>query len=182
MLYAIGFVSVFVTGGLSGLFLGQPALDQYFHDTYFVVAHFHLIMGIGSVFALFAATAYWFPSLFGRMMHEGLAKWHFYLTFIGANAIFIPMHFVGIAGNPRRYAELSNFEFLRPLMPIHRVMSQSAYFTAAVQVIFLVNLIWSARRGPIAGPNPWPVAPLPTAHEPVCDHELTGSSASGEQL
>jgi cytochrome c oxidase subunit I len=172
MLYAIGFVSVFVTGGLSGLFLGQPALDQYFHDTYFVVAHFHLIMGIGSVFALFASTAYWFPAMFGRMMNEPLAKWHFYLTFIGAYAIFIPMHFVGIAGNPRRYADLSNFEFLRPLMPIHQVMSQAAYFTAAVQLIFLVNLIWSARRGPIAGPNPWPV---------VCDHELTGSPTTGER-
>ena len=155
MLYALGFISVFVTGGLSGIVLGQPGLDQYFHDTYFVVAHFHIIMGVAGIFTLFAATAYWFPLLFGRMMNETLGKVHFYLTFIGVYAIFLPMHFAGFAGNPRRYADFTTFDFLAPLMPLHRGITHAAYFTAAVQLIFLVNLVWSARRGTPAPPNPW---------------------------
>jgi len=155
MLYALGFISVFVTGGLSGIVLGQPGIDQYFHDTYFVVAHFHIIMGVAGIFTLFAATAYWFPLLFGRMMNETWGKVHFYLTFIGVYAIFLPMHFAGFAGNPRRYADFTTFDFLAPLMPLHRGITHAAYFTAAVQVIFLVNLVWSARRGTPAPPNPW---------------------------
>lgn len=141
MLFALGFVSVFVTGGLSGLFLGQPVLDQYFHDTYFVVAHFHLIMGVASVFALFAGTFFWSSELFGRRLDEGLGKLHFYLTFAGAYAIFLPMHFLGFAGNPRRYAELSNFQFLMDLLPLHRALTYAAWFTAAVQLIFVANLL-----------------------------------------
>jgi cytochrome c oxidase subunit 1 len=155
MLFALGFVSIFVTGGLSGLFLGQPVLDQYFHDTYFVVAHFHLIMGVASVFALFAGTFYWFPLLFGRLLNERLGKLHFYLTFAGAYAIFLPMHFLGFAGNPRRYAELGNFQFLMELLPLHRALTYAAYFTAAVQLLFLINLIWTLWRGAQAPPNPW---------------------------
>jgi cytochrome c oxidase subunit 1 len=155
MLYALGFISVFVTGGLSGIVLGQPGLDQYFHDTYFVVAHFHVIMGVAGIFTIFAATAYWFPLLFGRMMNETLGKVHFYLTFIGVYAIFLPMHFVGFAGNPRRYADFTTFDFLAPLMPLHSWITHAAYTTAAVQVIFLVNLAWSATRGKVAPRNPW---------------------------
>jgi cytochrome c oxidase subunit 1 len=151
----LGFISVFVTGGLSGIVVGQPGLDQYFHDTYFVVAHFHIIMGVAGIFTLFAATAYWFPLLFGRMMNETLGKWHFYLTFIGVYAIFLPMHFAGFAGNPRRYADFTTFDFLAPLLPLHRAITHAAYFTAAVQLIFLVNLVWSASRGPLAPGNPW---------------------------
>jgi len=155
MLYSLGFLSVFVTGGLSGIVVGQPALDQYFHDTYFVVAHFHIIMGVAGAFTLFAATAYWFPLLFGRMMNEALGKAHFYLTFLGAYSIFLPMHFAGFAGNPRRYADFTTFDFLARLMPLHRWITWSAYFTAAVQVLFLVNLVWSAWRGRVAPPDPW---------------------------
>ena len=155
MLYALGFISVFVTGGLSGLVVGQPGLDQYFHDTYFVVAHFHIIMGVAGVFTLFAATAYWFPILFGRMMNETLGKLHFYLTFIGVYAIFLPMHFAGFAGNPRRYPDLTTFDFLAPLMPLHRWITWAAYFTAMVQLIFLVNLVRSAWWGKVAPRNPW---------------------------
>jgi cytochrome c oxidase subunit 1 len=155
MLYALGFISLFVTGGLSGIVVGQPGLDQYFHDTYFVVAHFHVIMGVAGIFTIFAATAYWFPLLFGRMMNETLGKVHFYLTFIGVYAIFLPMHFAGFAGNPRRYADFTTFDFLAPLMPLHRWITHAAYFTAAVQLIFLVNLAWSARRGKPAPRNPW---------------------------
>ena len=155
MLYALGFISLFVTGGLSGIVVGQPGLDQYFHDTYFVVAHFHIIMAVAGVFTIFAATAYWFPLLFGRMMNETLGKLHFYLTFIGVYAIFLPMHFAGFAGNPRRYADFTTFDFLAPLMPLHRWITHAAYFTAAVQLIFLANLAWSARRGKRAPHNPW---------------------------
>jgi cytochrome c oxidase subunit 1 len=155
MLFALGFVSIFVTGGLSGLFLGQPEIDAYFHDTYFVIAHFHLIMGIAGLFGIFAATFYWFPLLFGRMMDERMGKLHFYLTFIGAYATFLPMHFAGFAGNPRRYADFTTFNFLAQVMPLQRWITFSAFGLAAVQVIFLWNLFRSIRSGAIAPKNPW---------------------------
>ena len=121
MLFALGFVSLFVTGGISGIFLGQPSLDLYFHDTYFVVGHFHMIMGVAAIFGMFAGTFYWFPKMFGRMMNETLGKLHFYLTFIGVYAIFTPMHYLGIAGNPRRYSDFNDVEFMAGLMPVHDV-------------------------------------------------------------
>ncbi len=155
MLFSLGFVSVFVTGGLSGLFLGQPQIDAYFHDTYFVVAHFHLIMGVAALFGIFAATFYWFPLMFGRMMDERLGKLHFYLTFIGAYATFLPMHFAGFLGNPRRYADFTTFDFLAQVMPLQRWITYSAYFLASVQLIFLWNLFRSMFRGAPAPENPW---------------------------
>jgi cytochrome c oxidase subunit I len=155
MLFALGFVSLFVSGGISGIFLGQPALDLYFHDTYFVVGHFHMIMGVAAIFGMFGGTFYWFPKMFGRMMNETLGKIHFYLTFLGVYAIFTPMHFLGIAGNPRRYADFTNFEFMNNLMPIHKFMTHAAIFTATVQLIFLFNLIWSMKKGAKAPVNPW---------------------------
>jgi cytochrome c oxidase subunit I len=155
MLFSLGFVSIFVTGGLSGLFLGQPQIDAYFHDTYFVVAHFHLIMGIAALFGIFAATFYWFPLMFGRMMDERLGKIHFYLTFIGAYATFLPMHFAGFAGNPRRYSDFTTFDFLSQVMPLQRWITWSAFFLASVQIIFLWNLFWSMWRGEAAPGNPW---------------------------
>src|SRR5262245_41842483 len=155
MLFALGFVSIFVTGGLSGIFLGQPVLDLYFHDTYFVVAHFHLIMGVAAIFGIFAAVFYWFPRMFGRMLSEKLGKIHFCATFAGVYALFLPMHLLGVAGNPRRYADFTAFEFLSPLLPLHRFMTIAAFFTAAVQLVFIFNIIWSIRRGAIAAPNPW---------------------------
>jgi cytochrome c oxidase subunit 1 len=155
MLFSLGFVSIFVTGGLSGIFLGQPVLDLYLHDTYFVVAHFHLIMGVAAVFGIFAATFYWFPLMFGRMLNETLGKLHFAATFIGVYSLFLPMQMAGIAGNPRRYPDFTNFEFLTPLLTTHRFMTWAAYFTAAAQVIFIVNLFWSMWRGSSAPANPW---------------------------
>src|SRR5579883_2471537 len=155
MMFALGFVSLFVTGGLSGIFLGQPSLDLYFHDTYFVVGHFHMIMGVAAIFGMFAGTYYWFPKMFGRMMNETIGKIHFYLTFLGVYAIFTPMHFLGIAGNPRRYADFTNFEFMNSLMPVHTFMTHAAYFTAAVQLLFLFNLFWSLKKGAKATDNPW---------------------------
>src|SRR5580765_3836043 len=155
MLFALGFVSLFVSGGISGIFLGQPALDLYFHDTYFVVGHFHMIMGVAAIFGMFAGTFYWFPKMFGRMMSETLGKIHFYCTFIGVYAIFTPMHFVGLAGNPRRYSDFTNFEFMGKLMPIHSFMTWAAIITAATQIIFVINLAWSMMKGKKAPVNPW---------------------------
>jgi cytochrome c oxidase subunit 1 len=155
MLFALGFVSVFVAGGLSGIFLAQPALDLYLHDTYFVVAHFHLVMGVAAIFGVFSAIFYWAPRMFGRMLDERLGKIHFFATLAGVYAIFVPMHLAGIAGNPRRYADFTSFDFLAPLAPLHAWMTLAAVFTAAVQIIFFVNLLWSIRRGALAPANPW---------------------------
>jgi cytochrome c oxidase subunit 1 len=167
MLFALGFVSVFVTGGLSGLFLGQPQLDAYFHDTYFVVAHFHIIMGIAALFGIFAATFYWFPLLFGKVLNETLGKVHFYLTFVLAYATFLPMHFAGFAGNPRRYADFTSFDFLGPLQVLQKGITHSAFALAAVQLIFLANLFWTLLRGPAAPADPWDAA----ASEPTADNK-----------
>ncbi|MCU1275071.1 MAG: Cytochrome-c oxidase [Bryobacterales bacterium] len=155
MLFTLGFVSLFVTGGISGIFLGQPALDLYFHDTYFVVGHFHMIMGVAAIFGMFAGTFYWFPKMFGRMMNETIGKIHFYLTFIGVYAIFTPMHFLGIAGNPRRYPDFTNFEFMSKLMPVHTFMTWAAILTATAQILFVINLFWSLKKGAKAPVNPW---------------------------
>ena len=155
MLFSIGFVSLFVTGGLSGLFLNQPAVDIPLHDTYFVVGHFHMIMGVAAIFGIFAATYYWFPKMYGRHMNAFWGKVHFGLTFVGVNAIFIPMHFLGLVGNPRRYAELTGFDFLKPLEPVHLFITLAAFATVAAQFIFLVNFCWSWFKGKKAEMNPW---------------------------
>ena len=114
-----------------------------------------MIMGVAAIFGMFAGTFYWFPKMFGRMMNETLGKIHFYLTFIGVYAIFTPMHFLGMAGNPRRYSDFTNVEYLANLMPVHKFMTQAAYFTAAAQIIFLINLFWSMKKGAKAPMNPW---------------------------
>ncbi len=160
MLFALGFVSLFVTGGISGIFLGQPALDLYFHDTYFVVGHFHMIMGVAAIFGMFAGTFFWFPKMFGRMMNETLGRIHFYLTFIGVYAIFTPMHFVGVAGNPRRYSDFKEFAFMADLMPVHTFMTWAAILTVAAQVLFVINIFWSMRKGAKAPDNPWEATTL----------------------
>ena len=162
MLFALGFVSLFVTGGISGIFLGQPALDLYFHDTYFVVGHFHMIMGVAAIFGMFAGTFYWFPKMFGRMMNETLGKIHFFLTFIGVYCIFTPMHYLGIAGNPRRYPDFKDYEFMKEhhLMDVHLFMTIAAFITIAAQFIFVINLFWSMKKGARAPMNPWEATTL----------------------
>jgi cytochrome c oxidase subunit 1 len=155
MLFALGFVSLFVTGGLSGLFLAQPSLDLYLHDTYFVVAHFHLIMGVAAIFGIFAATFFWFPKMFGRMLNETLGKIHFWFTFIGVYCIFMPMHFLGLAGHPRRYSDITGIAFLQPLHEVHYFITMAAMITIGAQLIFLVNLFYSMFAGEKAGDNPW---------------------------
>jgi cytochrome c oxidase subunit 1 len=160
MLFAIGFVSLFVSGGLSGPFLAQPVLDIPLHDTYFVVGHFHLIMGVAAIFGIFAATYYWFPKMFGRMMNEGMGKAHFWLTFIGTYAIFMPMHYLGMAGHPRRYSQLTELAYLHPLIPVQRFMTYAAFVTIGAQLIFVVNLFWSMFKGQKAADNPWDATTL----------------------
>jgi len=155
MLFSLGFVSLFITGGLSGPLLAQPALDMYLHDTYFVVGHFHLIMAMAGLFAVFAGTHFWFPKMFGRMMNERLGAAHFWITFIGAYAIFLPMHFLGIAGHPRRYSDLTSVHYVAALAPVHRFITWAAIITIGAQFIFLLNLFWSMFRGAKAGVNPW---------------------------
>jgi len=160
MLFAIGFVSLFVTGGISGPFLAQPVLDIYLHETYFVIAHFHLIMGVASIFGMFAGTYYWFPKMFGRMMNEPLAKLHFWLTFIGAYCIFMPMHYSGLAGQLRRYSQGTEVAWIKELTPVQVFITFAAFVTIASQFIFLFNLIWSLKKGEKASDNPWEATTL----------------------
>ena len=153
-LFCLGFVSVFVTGGLSGFFLAQPSIDTYLHGTYFVVGHFHFVMGVAAMFGIFAGTYYWFPKMFGRMMNEALGKWHFILTFIGVYGAFMPMHYLGLEGDIRRYSSFPA-DYMKGSLPLHRFITIAALFTGAAQLIFLFNLIWSRYKGPPAPDNPW---------------------------
>ncbi len=160
MLFAIGFVSLFVAGGITGLVLGQTSLDLPMHDTYFVTAHFHLVMGVASIFGMFAAMYFWFPKMFGRFMSEGLGKFHFWITFIGVYTIFVPMHIMGIVGMPRRYAQFTEYAFLTRLHPLVLLVSIAAIVTVSVQLVFFFNLFWSMFKGKVAGPNPWEATTL----------------------
>jgi cytochrome c oxidase subunit 1 len=160
MLWAMGVVSLFISGGLSGIWLGQSAPDIQLHDTYFVVAHFHLIMAGAALFGVFGATAYWFPKMFGRVMHDGLGKLHFWLTFLAYYCTFFPMHYIGLAGHMRRIYDSTQYEFLKPLQPINVFITMSAFTLGAAQLIFLVNFVWSAFRGKKASENPWDSAGL----------------------
>src|SRR5437868_4017885 len=155
MLFAIGFVSLFVSGGLSGPFLAQPVLDIPLHDTYFVVGHFHLIMGVAAIFGIFAATYYWFPKMFGRMMNERLGQIHFFITLAGTYAIFMPMHYLGLAGQTRRYSQFTEVAYQTKLIPLQTFMTYAAFVTIGVQLVFLFNLFWSMFKGPKASDNPW---------------------------
>src|SRR6201997_3651288 len=160
MLFAIGFVSLFVSGGISGPFLAQPTLDIPLHDTAFVTGHFHLIMGVASIFGIFAATYYWFPKMFGRMMNETLGRWHFWLTFVGTYCIFMPMHYAGMAGQPRRYSQFTELHYLEKLIPLNTFITFAAFVTISAQLIFLVNLFWSMKAGKKASDNPWEATTL----------------------
>jgi cytochrome c oxidase subunit 1 len=172
MLFALGFVSLFVSGGLSGLFLAQPAVDNLLHGTYYVVAHFHLVMGVAAIFGIFAATYFWFPKMFGRMMSEPLGKLHFWITFAGAYCIFMPMHFIGIAGGIRRYADYTGVTYLLPFQPVHKFITIAAFITGAAQLVFLWNFFWSLKFGEKAPINPWNATTLEwtTASPPPLDN------------
>jgi cytochrome c oxidase subunit I len=153
-LFALGFISMFVSGGVSGFFLAQPAIDIYLHATYFVVGHFHLVMGVASIFGIFAGTYFWFPKMSGHMLNETLGRIHFWITFVGAYCIFMPFHYLGLVGNVRRTSSFV-YDYVQPLIPVHRFITIAALCTGAAQLIFLFNLIYSRFRGAPAPDNPW---------------------------
>src|SRR6059036_352546 len=176
MLFAIGFVSLFVSGGLSGPFLAQPVLDIQLHDTYFVVGHFHLIMGVAAIFGIFAATYYWVPKMFGRMMNETWGRVHFFFTLIGTYCIFMPMHYLGMAGQPRRYSQFTELAYLHDLIPLNEFITYAAFVTIGAQLIFVINLFWSLKKGAKASDNPWEATTLewttatPPPHDNFAGH------------
>jgi cytochrome c oxidase subunit 1 len=156
MLFAIGFIFTFIHGGLTGLFLGNVTVDLPLSDTYFVVAHFHMVMGVSPILVVFGAIYHWYPKITGRMFNERLGKWHFWLTFLGTYSIYLPMHYLGILGVPRRYFALGETGFIPDSAQMaNESITISALIVAAVQVIFLFNMVWSLFRGPRAEPNPW---------------------------
>lgn len=155
VLFAIGFVSTFISGGLTGLVVGDSTLDINVHDTYFVVAHFHLVMGISASYGFFAGIYHWFPRMYGRMMNKTLGYLHFWLTLIAAYGVFFPMHFVGLAGLPRRYYTNTAFPLFDDLADTNVVITWFAILGVASQVIFAVNFFMSMTRGKKAPQNPW---------------------------
>jgi len=155
MLYSIGFVSTFITGGLTGLILGDSAIDINVHDTYFVVAHFHLVMGVSAIFGMFAGVYHWFPKMYGKMMNKDLGYLHFWITAISAYGVFFPMHFVGLAGLPRRYYNNTAFPIFDDLLHINKVMTIFAIIGGLAQIIFLANFFFSIYKGKRAPKNPW---------------------------
>ena len=155
MLFSLAFVSMFVSGGLSGIFLGTSASDIAMHDTYFVVGHFHLGMAVAPLFAGFAGLYFWFPKMFGRMMNETLAKVHFWLSFVGAYVVFHSMHSLGVMGHLRRIYDPSQYEFLQPVVGMNIVVTIAAFILGAAQLIFLFNFFTSVWWGKKASINPW---------------------------
>jgi cytochrome c oxidase subunit 1 len=155
MLFAIGTVSAFITGGLTGLILGDSALDINVHDTYFVVGHFHIVMGLSAIYGMFAGVYHWFPKMYGRMMNKNLGYLHFWGTFICAYGVFFPMHFLGLAGLPRRYYTNSAFPMFDGLSDINSIITFFALTGAIIQAIFIFNFIYSLFKGPRATKNPW---------------------------
>ncbi len=170
MLFALGFVSIFVTGGLGGFFLGSAWTDIQLHDTYFVVGHFHLTMAMSPLFAAFAGVYYWFPRISGRMMNERLGRVHFWISIAGAYAIFLTMHVMGVGGMLRHSYDTTQYDFLKHLQPLNVFVSFAAFALAASQLIFILNFLVSLFRGPRAEANPWKAntlewaAPAPIPH------------------
>ncbi len=156
MLFAIGFVSLFISGGLTGIFLGNSALDIHLHDTYFVIAHFHIVMGVASFFGLFAGVYHWFPKMFGRYLNNTMGYIHFWLTIIGAYLIFWPMHYEGLAGMPRRYYDFQNWESFKMFGGLNEFISMVAMIVFAAQLLFVLNFFYSIWKGrKVTTMNPW---------------------------
>ena len=156
MLFSIGLVSLFISGGLTGIFLGNSTLDITLHDTYFVVAHFHIVMGVASMFGMFAGIYHWYPKMYGRYMNNTLAYIHFWVTIAGAYMIFWPMHYEGLAGMPRRYYDYSIWESFKQFQDLNRFISLVAMIVFAVQFLFLFNFFYSIFKGrKVTTLNPW---------------------------
>ena len=170
MLFALAFVSMFIIGGLSGIFMAATPVDIFIHDTYFIVAHFHYVLFAGTAMGVLGAIYHWFPKMFGRMMNEPLGKIHFFFTFVFLNGTFYPMHILGVVGFPRRLADPYHYETFRHLMPLNQFISVCAIGMVTVQVVFAVNFIFSIFRGKKVGRNPWEanslewMAPSPPGH------------------
>jgi len=156
MLFALSFIVTFVNGGLTGLFLGNVVVDVPLSDTMFVVAHFHMVMGVAPILVIFGAIYHWYPKITGRMMNDALGKLHFWVTFLGAYAIFFPMHYLGLMGVPRRYHEIGEMAFVpASAHTLNAFITIVALIVGAVQLVFVFNLFWSLRHGREAGGNPW---------------------------
>ena len=179
MLNCIAFVSMFIVGGLSGIFMAAVPVDIYIHDTYFIVAHFHYVLFGATLFGCFAGIVFWFPKMYGRLMNEKLGKLHFFLTFIGFNGTFFPMHLLGVSGMPRRYADPYLHPYLEHLLPMNQFMTCCAILMGFSQFILLFNFFYSRQFGPKCGRNPWNAnglewtAPSPPGHGnfesvPIC--------------
>jgi cytochrome c oxidase subunit 1 len=162
MLFCIGFIVTFLNGGLTGLFLGNVIVDVPLSDTYFVVAHFHMVMGIAPVLVVFAAIYHWFPLMTGKMYNETLGKLHFWFTFLGSYLIYFPMHYLGILGIPRRYYEMGQSELLynQSAADLNSFITVCALIVGFSQILFFINIFWSARNGKPAGQNPWKAGSL----------------------
>jgi len=193
MLFAIGFVSMFISGGLTGIFLGNSAIDIQLHDTYFVVAHFHIVMGIAAFFGMFAGLYHWFPRMYGRFMNETMGRIHFWITMVGAYAIFWPMHYMGMAGVPRRYYRFDTFDAFQHFAGLNKFITISAIIVFAAQLLFVFNFFYSIWKGKkMTTQNPWgantlewttPIEPthgnwpgnLPVVHRWAYDYSKEGA-------
>jgi len=161
MLFAVGFVSTFVIGGLTGLFLGNVSVDIPLSNTYFVVAHFHMVMGVSPILVVFGGLYHWYPKITGRMLNDGLGKFHFWVTFLGTYAIYFPMHYLGILGMPRRYYAYDNYQFIPgSAQTLNADITVIAFLVGLAQFVFLFNLAWSLFKGKPSGANPWRAASL----------------------
>ncbi len=161
MLFAVAFILTFIHGGLSGLFLGNVIVDVPLSDTMFVVGHFHMVMGVSPILVIFGAIYHWYPKITGRMWHDGLAKLHFWITFLGVYAIYVPMHYIGILGVPRRYYALGETAFIPDSVNlVNQGITVAALLVFVAQGLFFYNMIWSLFRGPKADTNPWGAASL----------------------
>src|SRR6202140_2457325 len=172
-LFALGFISMFVSGGVSGFFLAQPSIDIMQDATYFVVGPFHMVIAVAAIFGIFSGTYFWFPKMTGRMMNDTLGKVHFWLSFVGAYAIFMPFHYLGLAGNVRRYSSFVD-DFLQPLIPVHKWITVAALITGFAQLIFVYNLIYSRFKGAPAPDNPWEGTSLEWSTAPPPPHNNFG--------
>lgn len=155
MLFTIGLISFFIVGGLTGIHMASAAIDIQIHDTYFIVAHFHLVMGAASFFGMVAGVYHWYPKMFGRMMNKSLSYFHFWLSFVGIYLVFFPMHYIGIAGFPRRYYSFTNFDFTSHFAELNTFVTVAAILTFSAQFIFLFNFFYSMFKGRKAPANPW---------------------------
>ena len=160
-LFVIGFIFTFTHGGLTGIFLGNVAVDLPLSDTYFVVAHFHMVMGVSPILVVFGSIYHWYPKITGRMFNEALGRWHFWMTFLGLYAVYLPMHYLGFQGVPRRYFAMGDTEFMPDsAFALNQSITISAIFVAATQLLFLYNIFASLKNGKKAGGNPWKATSL----------------------